>query len=281
MKTLIKQYIVIIAVLVIASAASTRAATLTNVSDTLSNPAPSKTGVTHTIKFDPISNIAANGDLKITLASGFDLTSVAASADVSVTGGGVTWDTVQNSDLNAATRVLILGWSSGALTIGNTVTVTMNFAKNPTSAGSYDVTIEVGPDGFSTATDSRTIPVRIIDSGVAVTGSVPFPETNPTITNIVPTETIVISANASQIISFDITDVNNDNVDYTVTPGTGTISVAPSPASPVSNTLSTVTVSFTYFADGLTGSQIITVTADDNEATGGGIVTYNIDIFII
>ncbi len=261
---------------------STRAANLTSVSVGLSNQKPSQTGVEQTISFKPATSIAAPGDLKITWQAGFDLTNVIASADVTVGGGGVTWDGVVNGNLNAVTRVLTLGWSTGTLTAGNTVTVTVGFTKNPTTSGNYNVTIETGADGFATATDSRTAPVVITDASVSVTASVPFPETNPTITNITPAETIVISSGAAQVISFDLTDVNDDNLDYTVTPGTGSISVAPSPASPIIvSTQTGVTVTFTYFADGATGNQTITVTADDNEATGGGIVTYSIQLFII
>ena len=75
--------------------------------------------------------------------------------------------------------------------------------------------------------------------------------------------------------------VLNDSVDYTVTPSTGTISVASSPASPATGTSSATTITFTYFANGATGAQTITLTADDNEATGGGLVTLVADLFII
>lgn len=263
-------------------AGSSRAANLTGVSVALSNHKPSKTGVTQTISFKPVTSVPAPGDLKITWASGFDFTNVIASADVAVSGGGVAWDAVVNGDLNSATRVLTLGWSSGTLTPGSMVTVTMGFTKNPAAGGNYNVTIQTGANGFATATDSRTVPVTIVDAGVAVSASVPYPPTNPTITNITPTETIVISSGATQVISFDLTDVNDENLDYTATPSTGAISVAPSPVSPITaSTKNGVTITFTYFANGATGSQTITVTADDNEGVGGGIVTYNIQLFVI
>ncbi|MBI4122448.1 MAG: hypothetical protein HY462_00455, partial [Parcubacteria group bacterium] len=263
-----KQHIALFAVAlaIMFGVSASRAANLTAVSVALSNHKPAKTGVTETITFKPATNITAPGDLKITYASQFDLTNVVASADVSVSGGGVTWNGVQNSDLNNVTNILTLGWASGTLTAGNTVTVTVAFTKNPASSGNYNVTIETGADGFTTATDSRTIPVVITDGGVGVTANVPYPETNPTITGITPTETIVVSSGATQVISFTLTDVNNNNLDYTATPSSGSISVAPSPATPVSSTQTGVTVTFTYFANGGTGSQTVTVTADDNEA---------------
>ncbi len=261
---------------------STRAANLASVSIALSNHKPSQTGVTETISFKPVTGIAAPGDLKITWPAGFDLTNVIASADVTVNGGGVTWDGVVNGNLASATRVLTLGWSSGSLTPGSTVTVTVGFTKNPTIAGNYDVVIQTGTDGFSTATDSRTVPVVIVDGGVAVTAAVPYPETNPTITNITPVETIVVSSGATQVITFELKDVNDNNLDYTVTPSTGAISVSPTPASPIiTATRNGVTITFTYFANGATGNQTITVTADDNEATFPAVVTYNIQLFII
>ncbi len=271
----------ILAILVASFSVSAQAASLTDVSDTMSKQTPSSTAVTHTIKFRPNTAIAAPGDVKITWASGYDLTNVAASVDVSVSGGGVTWASPVNGDLSIANRILTLNWTSGTLSSASLVTVTVNYAKNPASIGNYDLTIAVGPDGFSTATDTRTIPTVIASGGVAVTASVPYPETNPTITNILPNEPIVVSSGATQVISFDITDVNNNNVDYTVTPSTGAISVSPSPVSPVTSTATAKTVTFTYFANGATGSQTITVTADDNEATGGALVTYNIQLFVI
>ncbi len=282
MKLSITQYIGGIALIAMALfGVKADAATLINVGVTLSNLAPNKQNVTQTIKFTPLTNISAPGDVKITWASGFNFASVAPAADISVSGGGVTWDAVQAGDLNTSTRVLTLNWSSGTLTSGSPVTVTMNFTKNPSVAGSYDVTVETGTNGFATATDSRTTPVRIVDSGIAVSVEVPYPETNPTVTNVTPTPTIIISSGATQVISFDLTDVNNDNVTYTVTPSSGSISVSPSPTSPVSSTKNGVTVTFTYFANGATGAQTITITADDAEATGGGLVTETVNLFII
>jgi len=282
MRLFSKQFIPIVVVLFAACVIVTRAATLTNFSVTLSDLTPSKSSVTQTIKFESISSVGAPGDLVITFDSAFDLTNVAASADVTVSGGGVTWDSVQNSDLNNGTNKLTLGWNTGSLNPGNEVTVAVRFTKNPSSSGAYTLTVSVGPNGFSTPTDSRTIPVRITPSGVVVSGTVPYPETNPTITGISPTETIIVNSGGTQPISFVITDVNGNNIDYTVTPSTGTISATGTPATPlVSGTASGVTVTFTYFADGATGAQTITVTADDNEATGGGIVTYDIQLFII
>ena len=282
MSTNWKKIIALILVTAVMSfSAATQAADLTSASDTISNHNPNQSAVRHTIKFKPATAIAAPGDLKIIFASGFDLSSVAPAVDVAVSGGGVAWAAPVSGDLSVAARTLTLNWTSGTLTTGNQVTVTVNFVKNPSSAGSYNITLEVGPDGFSTATDSRTIPVVIASSGVAVNASVAFPATNPTITNIIPTETIIISSGATQIISFKLTDDNNNNIDYTVTPSTGSVSVAPSPASPVSSTSGGVTVTFTYFANGGTGAQTIAVTADDNEAGGGGLVTYNIQLFII
>ena len=282
MNTLPKKLITLILItLVVSLAVSAQAANLTDVSDTMTSHSASQTGVTHTIKFRPSTALASPGDVKITWAAGYDLSAVAASADVSVSGGGVTWVTPVNGDLSVASRVLTLNWSSGTLSSATLVTITVNFVKNPASTGNYNLTIGAGPDGFSTATDTRTIPTVIASGGVAVSASVPYPETNPTITNIVPVETIIVSSNATQVISFDLTDVNNNNVDYTVTPSTGAISVSPSPVSPVANTATAKTVTFTYFANGLTGSQTITVTADDNEATFPAVVNYNIQLFVI
>ena len=258
----------------------TKAASLVSVTDSLSDLAPNKTAVQHTITFKPVTSIAAPGDLKITFASEFDLSSVASSADVTVSGGGVTWVAPQDSDVNPGNKTILLNWSGGTLTSGSTVTVTVDFMKNPASSGNYNLTVAVGPDGFVTPTDSRIIPISITGGDVAVSADVAYPPTNPTITAIVPTPTMIISSNATQVITFVLTDVNNENLDYTITPSTGMISVAPRPATPVANTKNGVTITFTYFANGLTGAQTITLTADDNEAVGGGVVTVIADLFI-
>lgn len=287
MKFSSKQFIIFsLLIAALSVAPSTRAALLSNVSIALSNHAPSQTGVTETIKFTPATNVSAPGDVKIVWPSNFDFSAVAASADVTVTGGNVTWAAVQNSDLTVATRTLILNWATGTLTAGNQVTITIAFTKNPTSAGNYNIAISTGPDGFSTATDSRAIPVVIVNAGVAVSATVPAAPTNPTITNISPIEPVVVDVNTTAVIYFTLTDANNNNISYTVTPTFGTISVAPSPVSPVSGTQSGVTVSFTYFANGGTGNPSIAVTANDGlDNTGAGQpaqpVVYNIDVLVI
>jgi len=268
---------------------STRAANLTNMAVAVSGHTAGKTAVTHTITFKPATNIPAPGDLKISYDTNFILSSVSAAADITVSGGGVTWNAVQSGDLNITTRVITLGWSSGTLTAGSTVTVTIKFIKNPASDGAYNLTVETGPDGFATATDSRTVPLVVTPGGVAVSASIPFAAANPTITNINPAVPIIISSGASQVISFVLTDVNNDDLDYAVIPSetAGSISASPSPAgSPPGtlpgasyNTANGTTITFTFFADGGTGSQTITVTVDDNQ--GGGLVTVPIDLFII
>lgn len=271
----------ILATLVVSFSVSAQAASLTDVSDAMSSHSASATGVTHIIKFRPSTAIAAPGDVKITWAAGYDLTNVAASVDVTVSGGGVTWVTPVNGDLSAAARVLTLNWSSGTLSSATLVTVTVNFVKNPTSTGNYNLTAAVGPDGFSTATDTRTIPTVIASGDVAVSASVPYPATNPTITNQAPAGTVVVSNGASRVISFDLTDVNNDNIDYTVTlNGVGSISSLPNPVSPVSSTQNGVTVTFTYFANGGTGTPTITITADDTPVNGSDVITHTIQLFV-
>lgn len=282
MHTSWKKLITLILVTAVMSfSVSSQAANLYEVSDTLSNHNPNQAGVLHTIKFKPATSIAGPGDLKITFANGFNLSSVAASVDVGVSGGGVTWNGVLNGDLNVTTRVLTLGWTTGTLTAGSLVTVTVNFVKNPAVAANYNITIETGSDGFVTATDSRVIPVVITNAGVAVSANVPYPQTNPTITAITPVEPIVVSASGSQGISFTLTDVNNNNVDYTITAITdGTISLPTTGT--VTGTTSGVVVTFTYFATAVTGAKTITITADDNEPVGGALpVTYDIQLFVI
>lgn len=263
---------------------SSQAADLTSVSDSISNHNPSQSGVTHTIKFKPTTSIADPGDLKITFANGFNLSSVASSVDVTVSGGGITWNTVLDNDLNVTTRVLTLGWTTGTLTAGNLVTVTVNFTKNPAIAAKYNITIETGPDGFSTPTDSRTIPVVITNAGVSVSANVPYLPTNPTITNA-PTTTTIISSGATQTFSFTLTDVNNNDIYYTISPSGGNTISLGATSGTVVNTQNGVTINFTYFANGTSGTQIITLTANDGldntPAQPAQPVVYDIPLFII
>ncbi|MDP1709549.1 MAG: hypothetical protein Q8L21_01545 [Candidatus Komeilibacteria bacterium] len=278
MSTSWKKFITLILVTTVMSFSITaQAGSLTQVSDTMSSHNAAKESVTHTIKFLPASNIAGPGDLRITFASGYDLTNVIASSYVSVTGGGITWDAVQNSDLVG--NVLTLGWTSGTLTAGNQVQVVISFTKNPSSTGNYNITLEVGGDEFLTATDSRVIATVITGGDVAVTATVPAAPASPTVTNIVPEETIIIDIGVPQVISFTLTDANNDDIEYVILPSsTANVSVS-SPASPVSGTISGKVITFTYFDNGAIDAQTIQVRASDD-----GFVTttiYNIQIFII
>jgi len=261
---------------------SSQAANLADVKVATTSHNPNQSGVAYTINFKPATNVAAPGDLKITFANDFNLSSVAAGVDVTVSGGGVTWDAVQNSDLVVATKILTLGWTTGTLTAGNQVTVTVNFVKNPAAAANYNITIETGPNGFATPTDSRVIPVVITNAGVTVSAQVPYPATNPTITSIAPVEPIVVSASGSQVINFTLTDVNNNNIDYTITAITdGSVSDT---GATVSGTTSGVVVTFTYFATAVTGAKTITITANDNLINAGQPaqpVTYDIQLFVI
>ncbi len=236
---------------------------------------------TETITFAPTVFVPAPGNLKIIWPNSFDLTWVAAVEDVSVAGGGVTWAPVLNNNLNPSSRVLTLKWTSGALTPGQPVTIEVKFVKNPAADGQYGISLSTGADGFITPLDSRNIPVFISNGSVSVTAFVPYPQTNPEISNITPTETIIVSAGQTQVITFNLKDVNFDLTTFSVTSSAGTISVAPGPASPVVSSPDGVTITFTYLANGAAGSQTITVTADDNEPTGGGAVTYQIQLFVI
>lgn len=278
MKFLSKQFISVLTVFaVLAASTPLQAASLTSVSDTMSSHSAGKVSVTHVIKFLPASNIPGPGNLKITFASGYDLTNVIASSSsyVTVAGGNVTWNAVLNADLVG--NVLTLGWTSGTLSSGNQVQVTINSVKNPASAGNYSLTLEAGENISLNPTDTRVITTVITNGDVAVTAVVAAAPASPTITSILPEETIIISSGGTQVINFTLTDANNDNIAYTITPSTGAISVAPSPASPVSGTAGGKVITFTYFANGAVDAQTIDVTADD----GNGPIVYHIQIFII
>lgn len=265
----------ILAIFVVSFSVSAQAGYFTNVSDTMSSHSAAKTSVTHTIKFLPATNIPGPGNLKITFASGYDLTNVIASSYVTVTGGNVTWNSVLNTDLVG--NVLTLGWATGTLTAGNQVQVVITFVKNPASTGNYNITLETAENTDLNPTDTRVITTVITNGDVAVTATVPAAPASPTVTSILPEETIIISSGDSQVINFTLTDANNDNITYTVIPSTGNVSVNPSPASPISGTAGGTVITFTYFANGAVDAQTIDVTADD----GNGPIVYNIQIFII
>lgn len=267
----------------VAGFSATRAANLTGVAISATSHKASAVAVAYTLRFKPTTSIAAPGTLKITFPGDYNLASVAASADVTVSGGGVVWEAVVNGNLNTTTRVLTLGWSSGTLTIGNQVTVTVNFVKNPTIVGTYSLLIQTGASGFETATDSRTVPFVITDSGVAVSAIVASPAANPTITTIDPTPTIVVADGDSQVVTFVLSDLNDDALTYTITSNSNNTASVGSPVSPITNTRNGITITFTYFTDvgTATGSQTVTITADDADATGGPLVSQDIDFFII
>jgi len=236
---------------------------------------------TQTITFVPKSYVLGPGDLVVAWSDGFSLSFMAPIIDVSISGGGVTWDTAVNTDLNMADRVLTSRWTSGTLTPGSAVSIRIAFVKNPATEGHYGISVATGPHNFAVPADSRSYGAYINNGAVSVTAFVPYPLTNPEIGTILPTPTILISSGGSQVITFKMRDVNFDAVSYSLTPSTGTISVAPDPASPVVGSPAWTTISFTYTADGGTGEQAITITADDNEPTGGGVVTQDIQLLIL
>jgi|GEM_PF-1992931 len=246
----------------------------------LSNQNPDQ-WANETITFAPAVFVPAPGNLRITWPSGFNLNNFIVSTDVTVAGGGVTWAAPANNDLNYLARALTLKWASGSLTPGQPVTVNIRYIKNPVTDGQYGISLATGEDNFITPIESHTIPVFISNGSVSVTAFVPYPQANPVISNITPEPTIIFSSGESLIITFNLKDVNFDSVVYTITPSTGTISVAPNPPSPVISNPDGVTISFTYLANGATGLQTITVTADDNEPAGGGVVVREIQLFVL
>lgn len=235
----------------------------------------------YNIAFTPGKNIIAPGSLKIIFPEEFDLSLAAATGDITVSGGGVAWNAYRAGDLDYANNVLKLSWSSGVLTPGLVTAISIAAVKNPASSGNYSISAAVGPNNFTVAADTQESSLAINNGLVSVGAFVPYPPTNPTISNIAPVETIIISNGSSQPVSLVLADVNNDAITYTLTPSSGVISVNPDPPSPLSGTQDGRTVSFTYLANGATGLQTITITADDNEATGGGVVTYQIQLFVL
>ena len=234
----------------------------------------------YNIYFTPSKNIASPGSLKIIFPKEFDLSLAAATNDISVSGGGVAWNTYQDGDLDYANNVLKLSWSSGVLTPGLMSTIFIGAVKNPAQNGNYSISAAVGSHNFTIASDTQNASLNIDSCLISIGASVPYQLTNPAISNIAPVETIIMASGSSQPISLVLADVNNDAITYSLTPSSGSISVAPEPASPVSNTQNGVSVNFTYYANGALGPQTITVTADDNEPVGGGLVVYNIQLFI-
>ncbi len=145
-----------------------RAASLTNVSDTLSTSAPSSAAV-HTISFKTPTGIAAGQTITITFDNNFGSVATIVAADVTWSGktlaatcSGTTWGLASAGQVVTLTSCTdtVAANATITLTIGNSHKIT-----NPAATGSYKITIA------GTMVDSGTAMVAIVNQ-VTMTASV-------------------------------------------------------------------------------------------------------------
>ena len=144
--------------------ASAQAATITPISDTMSNQTISASA-TNNFSFDAVSGIPASGTVTITFPSGFSAISTS-SATSSMSG----------ATFSVSGNVVTVTNGSTAVTAGTTVTISGITATNPSTASSsatqYIITVS------DSGGDSASIAVAIVTSSqVSVTATI-----NPTIT---------------------------------------------------------------------------------------------------
>lgn len=133
-----------------------KAAAVTNMYDDISDHQISATGVTHGLSFDIPA--ASNGEtITVTFPAGFTVTAAP-------TGGTCTGGTVGTFAYTASTMTAV----TSSCTTG-TVTLTGGAATNPSSAGSYQLSIDV-----NSGAHSGIFAIPVADSGtVTVTAEVP------------------------------------------------------------------------------------------------------------
>lgn len=209
---------------------SVSAASLTNVSDTLSDAGVSDTA-THTIVFvtQNTINSGATGQITVTFdeaGGSFDLNSV--SADDITCPTGVNWGTKATS--------------ANSITCGNpdgnynpaTTTIVVADIDNPGSTGSYQIDIETSNDGGSTVLDNGSTMVAIVDDvtvSATVEATLTFeiaPTSSATIDGVATTDVGatsstsslqfgILSPGASKTLAQQLSVITNAVEGYTVT----------------------------------------------------------------
>ena len=204
------------------------AATLTPISDTMSNQTVSATSVINNFSFDAVSGIPASGTVTITFPSGFSAVSVS-SATSSMSG----------ATFGVSGNVVTVTNGTTAIASGTTVTISDITATNPSTASSTTTQyiISISDSGG----DSASIAIAIISSSqVSITATI-----NPTITfsissnsinfgtlsvSSVSTQsnTLTLSTNASSGATISISDSKAGLYDtansYTIHSSTATLS---------------------------------------------------------
>ncbi len=166
--------------------------TPTSLKNTLDNSAPGEL-VNMTIEYTPeLTTAVTDGSVKLTLADEFDFTGIS-KADVSASGGGVTWSTNEiitvdgsviaknNSWIDKAYAQgedsIVFGFTGDLSNAGGTITFTINGASaplNPGTLGSYDFNVGV----FSTSNGTGAA-LEVRDGKVAIVSQVNVSATVP------------------------------------------------------------------------------------------------------
>ena len=201
-------FILLVLALSIGTLYSVNAATITPISDTMSNQTISASSVSNNFSFDAVSGIPASGTVTITFPSGFSSVSVTSAVS-----------SMSGATFSVSGNVVTVTNGTTAVTAGSTVTISNIQATNPSSASStstqYIITIS------DSGGDSASIAVAIVtNSQVTISATV-----NPTITfsissnsvsfgvltpSLVSTQTntLTLSTNASNGANITVYDLN-------------------------------------------------------------------------
>lgn len=263
------------------------ASTLSSMSDTLSNPAPSELS-NHTIRFTTISTIPVSGKIVISpstgnfnIPTGLDYTDL----DVKVNNVDKTLSSSPGTGIGSSLGVSVVSGSSGSITItlNNTDTIPSNSQLlidigttavygsagdvqiyNPSSEGSYTISI-ITKNAANTTLDNGTIGLSI-NNPVGVSSEVTG--------NTVATPTISPSGgNFTTSVSVTISTTTNGASIYYTTDGS-----TPTSASSLYTSAITISSSITLkaiailssYTDSNIASALFTVSAPGQPSSGGG-----------
>jgi len=198
----------IVALAVSLIAPALQAAQMTSVTFEMSDYTTSADPVTYTIKFDPVTNVDASWNVKLTFESGVDLaTNTVGDSDISISSAS---GTITKGTATVSSQLVTIPISSVSSPDG-IYTVTIANIVNPGSAGDY--TVDIVTDNGSTDQDSASAAAYVIgDNTVDITGTV-----DPTLTLTLSTTTCalgVLSSSTIETCSYDATVSTNASSGY-------------------------------------------------------------------
>jgi hypothetical protein len=199
---------------------STQAASLSNVKDTLSSPAPGATS-THTITFVSPSGVSSTQDATITVefdtsGTSFSLPDGISHADVDLSvGDSSNCDTASYTDYNLAAATSTGTWGASFSTSTDILTLTYPANATTTVASSTCVKIEVGGNVAhqGTSTVNITNPSKSASVGTADVYTIriggTFADSGNALVAVI--EGVTVSATVAETLTFTISSVTSGN----------------------------------------------------------------------